>query len=84
MAVEEPDNPMLRLLREIRETQDQQTAVPGEHTKQFDGLRRGIHDWRETTATAVGFASHADIRIETLQKQVDALSERLDRLERQH
>ena len=81
---EEPDNLMLRLLREIRETQDKHSALLEDHSRQFREMRREMHDWQESTARAMGFAGHANLRAESLQKQIDALTERLERLERQH
>ncbi|NNM72348.1 hypothetical protein [Enterovirga aerilata] len=81
---DEPENIVLRLLREIRDTQDKHSALLEDHSRQFKEIRRELHDWQETTATTLGFAGHANVRIESLQKQVDELTARLDRLERQH
>jgi len=81
---EEPDNLMLRLLRDIRDTQDKHSTLLADHSRQFREIRREMHERQESTATAMGFAGHANIRTESLQKQIDALVERLDRLERQH
>lgn len=81
---DEPDNMMLRLLRDIRGKLD-------EHDKRFDrtdeqlhDLRKAIEDWKETTATGVGFAAHANIRTEALEREIADLKKRMDRLEKAH
>ena len=81
---DEPTNLTERLLREIQATQAEHTSMLKHQGADIREVRREMHDWQETTATALGFAGHANVRIESLQKQVDELTERLDRLERQH
>ena len=72
------------ILRDIQRTLSEHTRMLNEQSGNIRDMRRELHDWQETTATALGFAGHANVRIESLQKQVDELTARLDRLERQH
>jgi predicted nucleic acid-binding Zn-ribbon protein len=81
---EEPDNLVLKMLREMREALQDVRAKVYEHDGRFDDLRKTIEDWKETTATGVGFAAHANIRTEALEKEIAELKRRIDRLERAH
>ena len=72
------------ILREIQATLAEHTTLLKEQSANMRDMRREMHEWQESPATALGFAGHANIRIESLQKQVDALTEALERLERQH
>ena len=69
---------ILRLLRDIRATED-------EHGREFATLNKKFDDWQETTATGRGLASHANIRntaieaeLETSKRRVAALEGSLD------
>ena len=81
---EEPDNILLRLLRDIRAKQDDHDKRFDAHDRRFDDLEKAIEDWKETTATGVGFAAHANIRTEALEKEIADLKRRMDRIERSH
>ena len=59
---EEPENLVLKLLREMRGDVAILRELADEHSEEFRALRRQIHDWQETTATATGFAMHANVR----------------------
>ena len=80
----EPTDSTPMILRDIQKTLAEHTKMLKEQGADLKGMRREMHEWQESTATALDFAGHANIRIELLQKQVDALTERLERLERQH
>lgn len=80
----EPDNVVLKMLRDIRELLGTHTKRFDEHDRRFDELQKTIEDWKETTATGVGFAAHANIRTDTLEKEIAALKKRIDRIERSH
>jgi hypothetical protein len=80
----EPDNLVLTMLREMRETlQDVKNKVY-EHDGRFADLRKSIEDWQETTSTGTGFVMHASIRTQALEKELAELKRRIDRLERSH
>ncbi|WP_333834931.1 hypothetical protein [Rubrimonas sp.] len=85
---EETENIVLRLLREIRETQRA-------HSERFDGieqrmttLERKMDDVNESVAMALGFSAHANVAYETTGQRIDRLTEtvadlraRLEKLE---
>ncbi|NDW06541.1 hypothetical protein [Jiella pacifica] len=78
---DEPDNLVLQLLREIRETQ-------GEHTEQFmlvgnrlDHIDQRLEEFRETLYTVAGAAVHANVRHATVAERLKTLEERVSRLE---
>jgi septal ring factor EnvC (AmiA/AmiB activator) len=76
----EPADATLRLLREIRATQEGHSDLLKQNTEELQHLRKEIHDWQETTATAVGFAAHANVRHEAVEKPLDDLTKRIERL----
>jgi predicted nucleic acid-binding Zn-ribbon protein len=78
---DEPANIILKLLRDIRAKQDEHDKRFDAHDHQFNDLNKAIEDWRETTATGDGFAAHANIRTDALEKEIEALKRRIDRLE---
>lgn len=81
---EEADNLVLKLLREMRNVLDEHTRRFDEHDRRFDELKKAIEDWQETTSTGTGFAMHASIRTQALEKEIAELKRRIDRLERAH
>ncbi len=77
----EPDNLVLTLLREIRDTLQNHTRLLNAHSEEFTRLNTKMEEWQETTATAAGFAFHSNVRHEAVQRKLDELEERLKRLE---
>jgi hypothetical protein len=73
---------ILRLLRDIRKVQDDHSKSLVAHDKRFDALDKKIDDWQETTATAVGLATHANLRNQSMEEQMAKLAARVERLER--
>jgi hypothetical protein len=43
---------MFEILRDIRATQDSHGKLLADHSEQFKAMRKEMHDWQETTATA--------------------------------
>lgn len=80
----EPDNLVLKMLREMRDILDDHTKRFEAHDRRFDELHKAIEDWQETTSTGAGFAMHANIRTQALEKEVAEPKRRMDRLERSH
>lgn len=78
---DEPDNLILSLLREIRGKLDEHTELHEEHRRSFAELKKQIEDWQETTATSVGFAAHANLRTQAIEKEIAELKSRIKRLE---
>lgn len=78
---EESTSLILRLLRDIRTVQDDHSKSHAMHARRFDTLDKKIDDWQETTATAVGLATHANLRNQSVEEQIAALAARIERLE---
>ena len=77
----EPDSLILRLLREMRGDMAVVRERADEHAEDLRALRKEMHDWPETTATATGFAVHANIRVQSIEQELAALKKRVDKLE---
>ena len=72
--VEDRSDLMLKMLRDIRATLD-------EHSEEFKSLRKEMHDWHETIATAAGFAMHANHRNSAIEVEIGDLKRRVEKLE---
>jgi polyhydroxyalkanoate synthesis regulator phasin len=70
----EPDSLVLRLLRDIRATQ--QT-----HGKKLDHLDKRVEDLYKISTHTLGVAANAHVRYEALEARVERLGERVKRLE---
>jgi tetrahydromethanopterin S-methyltransferase subunit G len=70
----EPDNIVLKLLREIRDTQ-------GEHSSEFKKIRKELEDLSESVTYSLGLSAHANVRHESVQKKIDEIEKRLKKLE---
>lgn len=81
---QEPDNLVLKMLREMREILDDVKGKVYEHDARFIELKKQIEDWQETTSTGVGFAAHANIRTPALEREIAEMKRRIDRLEQAH
>ncbi|MBV9289210.1 MAG: hypothetical protein JO288_15575 [Hyphomicrobiales bacterium] len=77
----EPDNLVLTLLREIRSDIGVLREHADEHSEGLRALRTQIRDWQETTATATGFAVHASIRGEAIEREIADLKKRVEKLD---
>ena len=65
---------ILRLLRDIRATQD-------EHGRELATLNKKFDDWQRKTATGLGLASYANIRNTAIEAELEALKRRGGALE---
>ena len=81
---DEPDNLVLKMLREMRDVLDEVRGKVYEHDSRFAELKKQIEDWQETTSTGVGFAAHANIRTQAPEREIADLKRRIDMLERAH
>ena len=70
----EPDDLVLRLLREIRAKQDLQGST-------LDSVRKRVEDLYKMSTHTLGVAARAHERYEELEAQVHKLSDRVKRLE---
>ncbi|HRK25330.1 MAG TPA: hypothetical protein PLQ11_10285 [Beijerinckiaceae bacterium] len=78
----EPDNLVLSLLREMRGDLSDIKEKLSDHSRQFKRIRKEMADWQETSATATGFAVHANVRHDGVDKRIDELADRIERLEK--
>jgi len=92
----EPDNLVLELLRGMRdEMRAMRTdisdirvdirgikVVQDKHSLQLDYLDEKVDMLRESTMTALGFANHVDLQQKKMGKQLAALTERVEKLEK--
>jgi septal ring factor EnvC (AmiA/AmiB activator) len=78
----EPENLVLTLLREMRGDVAILRERADEHSEELRALRKQIHDWQETTATATGFAMHANIRGQEMEQEIADLKRRVEKLEK--
>jgi hypothetical protein len=79
---DEPDNMVLRILREIRGILDEHSDMHRRHQHAFDELNKRIAAWHETTATGVGLAVHANVRSESIEARLQNLERRVEEIER--
>jgi hypothetical protein len=77
----QPDNLLLEILKEIRADVRSLKADSKKHGEELTTVRTVMQDWQETTATAAGFAMHANVRLEAVDRKLDELARRVDRLE---
>jgi hypothetical protein len=71
---DEPDNVVLRLLREIRAKQDTQGAT-------LEAVQKRVEDLYKMSTHTLGVAVSGHERYEILEARVDKLSDRITRLE---
>jgi len=71
---DEPDNLVLRLLREIRNVQ-------GTHGSALDRIEQQVDDLYKISTHTLGVAANAPMRYETPEATVNELKERVQRLE---
>jgi hypothetical protein len=77
----EPDNLVLKLLREMRIDQGAMREGVRDLRKEMSGMRKDLQDWQETVATAAGFA-HANLRSQKIEGELAALTKRVEKLEK--
>jgi hypothetical protein len=78
----EPDSLILTLLRELRAEQGATREDIRDLRDQMMQMRKDMRDWQETTATATGFAMHANLRNQALEAEIADLKRRVETLER--
>ena len=71
-----------RMLRDIRATLDDHGKLLKLNAESMQSLRKDVHEWQETIATASGFAMHANVRNQKLEAEVAKLAKRVEKLEK--
>jgi hypothetical protein len=79
---EEPNNLVLKLLREMREILDRHSAMHEEHQRSLATLNKKFDDWQETTGAGFGLAAHVNLRHDAVAERLDERTRRVEQLER--
>ena len=77
----EPDNLVLKMLREIRSTLDKHEERFDKMDKRFDKLDKKLDDMAGGLTYSLGFSMQANLRHEGVRQKLDALEQRVERLE---
>ena len=77
----QPDDAVLRILQQMQATLAEHGRMHQEHRQAFARLDRRFDEMQESTITALGLASHANVRHNTVQEDIDDLKNRVERLE---
>ena len=77
----EPDDLVLRILKEIQATLAEHGRTLTDHTRSFEDVKRRLDDIHEGMITSLGLAGRAHVRHEVIQREIDDIKERLKRLE---
>jgi len=78
---EETENLVLQMLRGIRATLDEHTKLHADHTERFERLEKRMEDVHEGMYSALGFATHANMRTERVGERLNKLEDRVSKLE---
>jgi len=77
----QPEDLVVRILRDIQTTLSEQSKMLTDHTKRFEHLEQRFDDVHEGMLTALGLASHAHVRDDSMKKDINDLKKRVKRLE---
>ncbi len=78
---DEPENVILKLLREIRANQQEQGVTLREHVEWLKSIDKRMDEVHETLYAASGIAMHANVRHDTVSEEIAELRRRIERLE---
>jgi uncharacterized Ntn-hydrolase superfamily protein len=77
----EPNDLVLRLLREIRAKQDAQGDTLQQQSAALEQVRSRMEGLYKISTHTLGVAANADVRYQELETRVDQLTEPVERLE---
>jgi septal ring factor EnvC (AmiA/AmiB activator) len=77
----EPDNLVIRNLRDIQSTLADHGKTLADHTKRFEIIEQRLADVHDGMLAALGLASHAHVRDDAMKKEISDIKKRLKRLE---
>ena len=78
---DEPDNLVLRLLREIRSKQDEHSAKMEDHDKRFDRLDRRLGPMQFQLTHTFGLAGMSNLQAQRTDERVEQVEERQKRFD---
>jgi septal ring factor EnvC (AmiA/AmiB activator) len=77
----QPEDLVVRILGDIQATLADHTKTLADHTQRFEHIEQRLDDVNEGMVTALGLASHAHVRDESMRKDINELKKRVKRLE---
>jgi polyhydroxyalkanoate synthesis regulator phasin len=77
----EPNGLVLRLLRDIRATQETQGATLQDQSATLEDVKNRVEDLYKISTHTLGVAANAPVRYQELETRVDNLTQRVERLE---
>ncbi len=76
----EPEDAVLLILQKIQATQGDHGRLLAEHSKSFKRMEVRLDEWQESMLSTFGLAAHSNVRHENVQRQIEALGDRIDQL----
>jgi uncharacterized coiled-coil DUF342 family protein len=77
----QPEDLVVRILRDIQPTLADHTKTLADHTKRFERLEERVDELHDGMVAALGLASHAHVRGDSMKKDIEDLKKRVKRLE---
>jgi hypothetical protein len=78
---DEPQDAVIRILQQIQATLAEHGRLHEQHQQAFVRIERRLDEMSDSAITALGLASHSNVRHNTVQAQLDDLRRRLEKLE---
>ena len=77
----EPDNAVLVILRDIQQTLAEHGRRFDKMDQRFEGIEKRLDDIHEGMVTALGMSAHAHVRHDSVERRLDELTRRVEKLE---
>jgi hypothetical protein len=77
----EPMDAVMPILQQIQATLADHGRLLREHTGSFKRIEVRLDELQDSVVTAIGLAAHSNVRHENVQRQIEELRERVERLE---
>jgi hypothetical protein len=77
----QPDDMVIHILQQIQATLADHGRMHEEHRQAFVRIERRLEEALDSSITAIGLASHANVRHGSVQEEIADLKKRVERLE---
>jgi hypothetical protein len=77
----EPEDVVVRILREIQATLGHQGRTLDHHTRELEKLGVGQKEIRESIVTALGLSAHANVRNDLMEDRIGKIEAMIDEFE---
>jgi septal ring factor EnvC (AmiA/AmiB activator) len=77
----EPDDAVVPILQQIQATLAQHGRLLADHSKSFKRIETEMREMNESMLSALGLAAHSNVRHEDVKRQIEELTERVERLD---